>query len=300
MLATTDVKFQTAVEKTFTAFFTPPRYDLKARDLEILARGNNYRLPYEDGELAVTSWGDSNRPAVLLMHGWGGARAQMTGFVEPLVSAGFRVVAYDQPAHGDSDGTQTTILQIAPTMELARQKEGEFDAIIAHSFGTLVTSYAIAKRGFPPPFRLIYLGAYNRAFDALPRFQAIAKLPDAVMNGFRTLIHERMGSDSSDEVEIANEGLAPQIAVPALLFHDAADDITPIEDSRAIARNWKTAQLIETNGLGHRGALQSAQIHRQIVRFITIMFMCANVGLGVLSVFPSQFSRWQSSSPFLA
>lgn len=268
MLATSDVIFQAVVEKTYTAFFTPPRYDAKACDLEILARGHNYRIPYGDGELAVTSWGDSDRRAVLLMHGWGGARAQMTGFVEPLLSAGFRVVAYDQPAHGDSDGAQTTILQIAPTMELARQKEDEFDAIIAHSFGTLVTSYAIAKRGFQPPLRLIYLGAYNRAFDALPRFQAIAKLSDAVMNGFRTLIHERMGGDSGDEVEIANEGLAPQIAIPALLFHDAADEVTPIEDSRAIARNWKTAQLIETNGLGHRGALQAAEIHKEIVRFL--------------------------------
>ena len=266
MLANSDVKVQAAVEKTYKAFFTPSRYDTKTRDLEILARGNNYRIPYEDGELAVTSWGDSDRPAVLLMHGWGGSRAQMTGFVEPLVSSGFRVAAYDQPAHGGSDGAQTTILQIAPTMELVRQKEGEFDAIIAHSFGTLVTSYAIARRGFPPPFRLIYLGAYNRAFDALPRFQAIARLPDAVMDGFRALVYERLGHESPDE--IANEGLAPQIAVPALLFHDAADDVTPIEDSRAIVRNWKTAQLVETNGLGHRGALQSAEIHRQIVRFM--------------------------------
>lgn len=268
MLATTDVKFQAVVEKTYTAFFTPPRYDAKACDLEILARGNSDRLPYEDGELAATSWGDSDRPAVLLMHGWGGARAQMTGFVEPLVSAGFRVVAYDQPAHGDSDGKQTTILQIAPTMELVRQQEGEFDAIIAHSFGTLVTSYAIAKRGFPPPLRLIYLGAYNRAFDALPRFQAIAKLPDAVMDGFRALIHERLRGDSGDGIEIANEELAPQIAIPALMFHDAADEVTPIEDGRAIARNWKTAQLVETDGLGHRGALQAVEVHKQIVRFL--------------------------------
>lgn len=266
MLVNANPKFQAVVEKTYQAFFSPPRYEVKTRDLEILARGDNYRIPCEGGELAITSWGDSDRPAVLLMHGWGGARAQMTGLVAPLISSGFRVVAYDMPAHGDSDGTLTTILQMAPTMELVRRHAGEFDAIIAHSFGTLVTSYAVARLGFPPPFHLVYLGAFNRAFDALPRFQAIAKLPDAVMDGFRDLLYERFGRESLDE--IVNEELAPQIAVPALMFHDIMDDVTSIEDSRAIARRWETAILIETNGLNHRGALQSAEIHRQIVRFI--------------------------------
>ncbi|MBV6392481.1 MAG: hypothetical protein KPEEDBHJ_01703 [Anaerolineales bacterium] len=266
MLVKPNPKFQAIVEKTYDAFFSPPRYEAKARDLEILVRGGDYRIPYEDGELAVTAWGDSDRPAVLLMHGWGGARAQMTGLVDPLVSSGFRVVAYDQPAHGDSDGTMSTILQIAPTMELVRRHEGEFDAIIAHSFGTLVTSYAVARLGFPPPSHLVYLGAFNRAFDALPRFQALAKLPDAVMDGFRDLLYERFGRESLDE--IVNEDLASQIAVPALLFHDTADDVTSIAHSHAIARKWGTSILIETNGLGHRGALQSAEIHRQIVRFI--------------------------------
>jgi len=52
------------------------------------------------------------------------------------------------------------------------------------------------------------------------------------------------------------------------MFHDTADNVTPIEDSRAIARAWKSVRLIETQGLGHRGALQSAEVHKQIVEFL--------------------------------
>jgi pimeloyl-ACP methyl ester carboxylesterase len=37
-------------------------------------------------------------PAVLLVHGWGGNAAQMRAFVFPLLSAGYRVIAYDRPA----------------------------------------------------------------------------------------------------------------------------------------------------------------------------------------------------------
>ena len=71
---------QAFVKKAYEAFFSPSQYEKKAADQATLDRGNNYRIPFDGGELAVTTWG-SDGPLVLLMHGWGGSRAQMTGFV---------------------------------------------------------------------------------------------------------------------------------------------------------------------------------------------------------------------------
>jgi pimeloyl-ACP methyl ester carboxylesterase len=258
-------QYQAFVQRAYQAFFSPPKYQSKNGASEILERGANYRLPFEGGELAVTTWGKSG-PAVLLMHGWGGARAQMTGFVEPLLSAGYCVVAYDQPAHGDSDGRLTNLLEIAPTMDLILNKEGRFAAIIAHSFGTLITSYALVRRNFPMPKRLVYFGAMNRLMDSLPRFQALAGLPDVILAGMQARIYAEFGRAVLEAIN--NDALASQIAVPSLMFHDTQDEVTPIEDSRAIAKTWKSAQLIETTGLGHRGALQSSEIHRQVLQAI--------------------------------
>lgn len=259
------VESQVIVKKMYRAFFGPSKYEVKSADEAILARGKNYRIPFEGGELAVTTWGESG-PAVLLMHGWGGARAQMTGFVEPLLAAGYRVVAYDQPAHGESDGKMTNVLEIAPTMDLVMQREGKFDAVIAHSFGTLITSYALVKRNFPPPSKLVYLGSFNRLLDSLPRFQVLANLPDELIHGLREMIYDNFGRDVIDA--IVHESLVKQINIPALMFHDRADNVTPVEDSRAIANAWDEAQYIETSGLGHRGALQSAEVHEQVVTFL--------------------------------
>ena len=258
-------KYQGVVKKVYQAFFSPSQYEVKPADREVIERGNNYRLPFEGGELAITTWGESG-PAVLLMHGWGGARAQMTGFVNPLLSAGYRVVAYDQPAHGESDGKLTNLLEIAPTMDLIKEKEGNFDAIIAHSFGTLITSYALVNRNFPPPSRLVYCGAFNQLLESLPRFQVLANLSDEVTDGLRNMIYDNFGQGVLDA--IVNETLVPQINIPALMFHDKSDNVTPVEDSRAIARVWKNAHFIETEGLGHRGALQSSEIHDQVVEFL--------------------------------
>jgi pimeloyl-ACP methyl ester carboxylesterase len=264
-LETTTLKNETLVKKAYQAFFSPSQYEVKSTDQEIIAQGNTYLVPFDGGELAVTTWGQSG-PAVLLMHGWGGARAQMTGFVEPLSSAGYRVVAYDQPAHGESDGVMTNLLEIAPTMDLIGEREGHFEAIIAHSFGTLITSYALVNLEFPPPSRLVYLGSFNRLLDSLPRFQVLAGLPDPVMDGLRDTIYANFGKEVMDG--IWNEKMTPKIDIPALMFHDEADNVTPIEDSCAIAKVWKQAQLIETEGLGHRGALQSQDVHSKVVEFL--------------------------------
>jgi hypothetical protein len=82
---------QAIVKKAYRAFFSPGTYEVKPTAHAVLAGGNSFRIPFAGGELAVTTWGQG--PGVLLMHGWGGARAQMTGFVEPLLVAGYRVVA---------------------------------------------------------------------------------------------------------------------------------------------------------------------------------------------------------------
>ena len=255
---------QAIVKKVYRAFFSPSKYEVKSTDQAVIERGNSFRIPFVGGELAVTTWG--NGPAVLLMHGWGGARAQMTGFVEPLLTAGYRVAAYDQPAHGESDGKTTNLLEIAPTMDLIAEWEGPFQAIIAHSFGTLITSYALVERNFPPPARLVYFGAFNQLLESLPRFQVQAGVSDEIMAGFRAMLYENFGQDVLDA--ITNESLTLRIPIPALMFHDVADNVTPVEDSRAIARVWKQAQFVETEGLGHRGALQSRSIHEQVVKFL--------------------------------
>jgi pimeloyl-ACP methyl ester carboxylesterase len=190
----------------------------------------------------------------------------MTGFVDPLLSAGFRVVSYDQPAHGESDGKMTNMLEIAPTMDIIVSREGNFDAAIAHSFGTIITSYSLVRRGFPPPSRLVYFGSFNRLLDSIPRFQAMTGLPDEVILGFRGMLNENFGEGVLEAIVHAN--LVPEIDIPALMFHDVGDNVTPVEDSHAIARAWKSARYIETKGLGHRGALQSGEIHAQVVRFL--------------------------------
>ena len=59
-----------------------------------------------------------SRPAVALLHGWGGRAAQLTSFVEPLVARGFSVVALDAPGHGSSGRGRSSAPQFAQALQL--------------------------------------------------------------------------------------------------------------------------------------------------------------------------------------
>jgi len=88
-------------------FLTPPRpKDGVATALDLIDARNTY-VEHKGRHIATWRWGSRDAPAVLLAHGWGGHAAQMRAFVFPLLSAGYRVIAYDQPAHGVSDGKLT-------------------------------------------------------------------------------------------------------------------------------------------------------------------------------------------------
>lgn len=65
------------------------------------------RSTVDVGGTPVTSYTWGEGPAVLLVHGWSSHAAYMTGFVDPLVEQGFRVVAFDAPAHGRTPGDRT-------------------------------------------------------------------------------------------------------------------------------------------------------------------------------------------------
>ena len=54
-LEPTVTKQQGIVKKVYQAFFSPSRYEVKPTDREIIEWGNNYRIPFDGGELAVTN-----------------------------------------------------------------------------------------------------------------------------------------------------------------------------------------------------------------------------------------------------
>ncbi|MBV7335161.1 alpha/beta hydrolase [Chloroflexi bacterium TSY] len=101
------------------AFFRPPKFERPAREVAWLTTASVTQVPFtghyrhssQESYYVVYQWGSG--PTVLLLHGWAGRGSQLGAFVQPLVDAGYRVVTFDGPAHADSPGKQTNLLEFA-------------------------------------------------------------------------------------------------------------------------------------------------------------------------------------------
>ena len=86
-------------------------------------------------QAGVTHSQDLNRLIPGIQIAGGGNAAQMRPFVWPLVSAGYRVIAYDQPAHGVSGGKLTGLPDFADVFAELAWHYGRVKAVIGHSLG---------------------------------------------------------------------------------------------------------------------------------------------------------------------
>lgn len=233
---------------TFFAF-------LDARASFVEHRGRN---------LATWRWGPQEAPAVLLAHGWGGNAAQMRGFVPQLLAAGFRVVAYDQPAHGLSEGKLTGLPDFAGALAAVAAHHGDVRHVIAHSLGGSAAALALA-RGMQLE-RAVLVSPPSDLVGHSRRFARWYWMPEPLRRAMQAAIEERFGLRWA-ELETAR--LAPKLTTPALVIHDHGDRVVPWTQGAALARALPGARLLSTVGLGHGRILESEVTARAAVEFIT-------------------------------
>ncbi|HEY2738385.1 MAG TPA: alpha/beta fold hydrolase [Thermoanaerobaculia bacterium] len=242
-------------------FFTPRRARVRDFEREVLVRGEMFSLTVRGDRVVGRAWGQG--PTVLLAHGWGGHSGQMTAFVDPLVAAGFRAVAIDLPAHGESAGSVSSLVHFSAALSRAAALFGPVQGLVAHSFGAAGSTYALscgldAERAvfFAPP-------AGFESFWA--RFRAGVGVSQEVL--------ERMLRTAEDWLnvrfdDIAPVDLAPRMTAPLLVFHDPEDGEVPFEEGAALARRWPGAELRPAGGLGHLRILRDERCVAEAVRFV--------------------------------
>jgi pimeloyl-ACP methyl ester carboxylesterase len=212
------------------------------------------------------TWGAraTDAPAVLLAHGWGGNAAQMRAFAFPLLQAGYRVIAYDQPAHGVSEGKLTGLPDFADVLGAVAAYHGGIEAVIAHSLGGAAAALSLySQKAFfrkivlvSPPADLV---GYSR------RFARWYWMPEPVRASMQNAIEERYGVRWED-LEVTR--VAPRLDAQALVIHDRRDRMTPWAHGATVARLWPGARLFSTSGLGHRRILDDERVTRTAADFI--------------------------------
>jgi len=221
------------------------------------------RLQVASGGTTLAAWAWGAGPAVILAHGWSGHAGQMSRFIHPLVDGGFRVVAFDQPAHGQSSGRRTTVLKMAEALQSVARAAGPLHGVVAHSLGATATTLALFDN--LPASRVVLLAPPADAPHFVRQLAAFLGLSAERTEGTLSQVQRDIGVhlDSLDLRRIAG-----WLRQPALILHDISDREVPFAHGRAIADVWPAARLVPLAGLGHTRLLSDAGVVRATVSFL--------------------------------
>jgi pimeloyl-ACP methyl ester carboxylesterase len=253
-------------------WFTLPRHARPpaARPLAgSLPAGTPFAVDVNGHRVVGQTWGEG--PAVYLMHGWAGRGDQLGPFVGPLVSRGYRVVAFDGPSHGASapgayGPRSSTIPEFADALTEVTAVHGPAHAVIAHSMGCTATAIAVCdglRAG-----RLVFLAPMASPGSYAAQFADVLGFGPRILRRLIARVERRVGAPMR-HFDVPELGRA--IAMPkTLIVHDRDDGSTPIADADAIAATWTDSRLHVTSGLGHRRILRDPEVVAEVVDFVAV------------------------------
>jgi pimeloyl-ACP methyl ester carboxylesterase len=243
-------------------FCRPPRARVRPKEQEFLATGKPFDLPISTGTLAAWEWGAG--PAVLLVHGWGSRAARFRVLAPLLVEAGFRVVAYDGPAHGCSPGKRTSLPEYSAALLEVASLLGPLHAAVGHSLGGAAIAVAL-HRGLRLE-RAALIAPFGAPPEFIDRFAKIIALPRRAQDRMVANLERRLGLRFQD-LHIAE--LARTLHTPAMVIHDRDDEDIPFKEGRAIATAWPGSEFVETKGLGHHAIMRDPEVARRVAEFVS-------------------------------
>lgn len=250
-------------------FTLPPRRpEREARRAPGLPPGKPISVDFGPGRLAGELWGGDG-PLVLLIHGWGGWRSQLDAFVAPLVAAGYRVVSFDVPSHGESapgahGPSSTTLLEVAESIRAVADRFGPAYGLVAHSAGAC--SAAVALRDGMVAKRAVFVAPMERPEPYTHPFASQLGFGERVRTAMIARSARRIGV-SWDHFDVP--AMAEQMTVPPLLvIHDRTDTETNWSGGAELADAWPGARLMTTDGLGHNRILLDPTVVAETVAFL--------------------------------
>lgn len=254
-------------------FLRTRRHTVPARERSFLDQAIPEQLDTPVGTLPLWHWGEDG-PPVILVHGWEGRGSQLAAFAPALVEAGFRVVAYDAPGHGEAPGSSSSIVAMAQALQAVARHVGPAAGVIAHSAGAVAATYALS-RGLEVE-RLIYVAPGAGVLDYSRQFARILGIGEATRLRLQQRIEDLIGV-SWEEIEPVP--LAESMDTPLLLISDRDDREAPLHSVEDLARAWPGASLTVTEGLGHRRILRNREVVREVTAFLAAESLPADLGI---------------------
>ena len=217
-------------------------------------------LFYKEQQIHVYKW-LGNDECILLVHGWESNAARWKKTIPFLTKTGKTIIAIDGPGHGLNTDKEFNVPNYADFIDVVTKKYNP-KIVIGHSLGGNTLAYfqanynhnfeKIVLLGAPSDFEVI-LNNYIKMLGLNERIFTFLK--ENTKNRFKLTIEEFSASR-----------FLQNTTIPGLIVHDVDDKVVQFDEAKKIAVSWKTAQFIETKGLGH--SMHDDDLYSKVVAFI--------------------------------
>ena len=219
-----------------------------------LQNGHGYQL---------FEWGESG-PKVILMHGWSGRATQFFKIIEALTENGYHVLSIEAPAHGLSRQKQTSMIEFVDAIEDVIDTYGPVDIAIGHSLGGMAVFNAFERKHIDLK-KAIIIGTPSGVQSVVRDFCTTVGASEKVGKGILNRIEQNFEVTIE---QVSTDYLAGLHNPPGLILHDELDRDADVTNAYAVARSWTNAELVITDGLGHRGILLEESVIKKIIDFL--------------------------------
>ncbi len=259
--------FPKIAAKSALYLFSKPRIRAVHRSTDpVLESARLFEVLYGKIILKCYEWG-SGEKNILLVHGWESRGTAMRTFVPGLVAAGYRVVALDGPAHGNSSGKHTNLPHFAGAIKAVIYQIGGVESIITHSFGGATSVFALSHLDNSIHIeKLVLIGVPASTRQVITDFVNLIGLPKIAAKAFQKLLQSKVNLPL-EEMDV-EKSLARVNVGEVLIVHDKFDLDVPFQSAESIYENCENASLLVTQGYGHYKLMKHPDVIEKVVEFV--------------------------------
>lgn len=253
-----------AAEKAFEVFGTP---FLKSVRKGPLKNTEEIEITLNNKVVAGYRWNHPQSKKALILHGFGSAAHKFEDYATLLAEEGYEILAFDAPAHGDSEGITTNAIEYCAMIEKVIEELGPIHSFIAHSFGGIALSLALEKLPHDAKTKVVFIAPATETTSAVDGAFSMLKIKNKqVRNEFEKIVLALSGKNTK---WFSMRRAMNNIKASVLWIHDEEDDITPWTDAEKVqADNHHNIKFVVTKGLGHRKIYHDKDVKNKVVRFL--------------------------------
>ena len=243
-------------------FLTPIRFKVPKRELSFLKNCTQFPYRFLNKKIQMYQWGQE-KPEVLLVHGWCGRGSQLGAIAQFFHAKNKTVLAFDGPAHGQSEGRQSNLVQFSELINELKKVYPSIKYVIGHSMGGAATAHTVAHG--TDLSKIVMISSPSSTPDIIEDFaQQINIAPksgDKIRRSLERKFNKSIDTTSAEEI-------VKELKIKGLVVHDQNDPDVPVSCAYDIVEAWPLAKLQLTEGMGHRKLLYDKKLIEDIYQYL--------------------------------